>query len=507
MIESQQQHQRHSNDSNSTGPMLWTHVVKSRKKGNNKKEQIVSFNPTLITRPVTEEESAQNSLNGTAPPAPVAVIRPFIKGMEQDSVLIDLTPIKDRSLLNKALLKFNEEADNNGFVEDFLGYRRQTRKYLGHEFLETMWTPSSPGRQIIIDSGITLDDGTFIKGFPSYPADATIVRLKLENLPFLPAIDLKEAMAQRLSDFGDVLDHGISKTDGIFHGEGYATLNLTVINSTANQCQENHTPGSTCSDLKHLEQLARVIIWDPLAIDPRKILLQWDTMPNFCRNCQASDHCRADCPDYKKWVRCYHCNRHGHVAKNCDRNNSESVPAKVRVVENPPSKTKERKGNKANTSPKSNTKLSVIPAAATANSVSADINEKEQDHLMGEASHQSYEAADESMGVLPASSTTDASDKGFEDTLHKSSPAVSDAEALNLVSRDVTMERSPPLDPTKPVSKFARRHSSSDVSSMRSQSTSIANDNHLRNTDPPVDNDQSSLHLPASPGPQPPLNH
>lgn len=120
--------------------------------------------------------------------------------MEQDSVLIDLTPIKNRSLLNKALLKLNEEADDNGFDEDFLGYRRQTRKYLGHEFLETMWTPFSPGRQIIINSGITLEDGTFIKGFPSYPADATIVCLKLENLPFLPAIELKEAMAKRLSD-------------------------------------------------------------------------------------------------------------------------------------------------------------------------------------------------------------------------------------------------------------------------------------------------------------------
>lgn len=239
------------------------------------------------------------------------------------------------------------------------------------------------------------------------------------------------------------MDYGISRTDVIFHGEGYATLNLTVANSAANQCQERHAPGSICSGQKHLEQLARVIIWDPLATDPRKTLLQWDTMPSFCRNCQASDHCRADCLDYKKWVRCYHCNRHGHVAKNCDRKNSESVPAKVRVEENSSSRTKERKGSKTTTSPKPNTKSSVTPAAATANSASADINEKEQNHLMGEISHQSYEAADESMGVLPDSSAADASVNGFEDTLHKSSPVVSDAEALNLVSRDVPTDRSP----------------------------------------------------------------
>ncbi|KAI8646976.1 hypothetical protein BD408DRAFT_439766, partial [Parasitella parasitica] len=177
MVESQQQQQQSSSDSNNRRPMLWTHVVKSRKKGKNQKEQIVSFNPTLITRPVTEAESTQNALNGATPPAPMAVIRPFIKGMEQDSILIDLTTIKDRSLLNKELLKFNEEAEKHGLTEEFLGYRRQTRKYLGHEFLETMWTPSSPSRQTIIDSGITLEDGTFVKGFPSYNADATIVRL------------------------------------------------------------------------------------------------------------------------------------------------------------------------------------------------------------------------------------------------------------------------------------------------------------------------------------------
>ncbi|CEP09924.1 hypothetical protein, partial, partial [Parasitella parasitica] len=179
--------------------------VKTRKKGIHKKEQIVSFNPTLITRPVSEEESSQQALNSTSPSAPVVVLRPFIKGMEQDSVLIDLTPVKDRSLLNKALLRFNDVAEKEGFCEDFLGYCRQPRKYLGREFLETMWIPMAEGRKTFLETEITLEDGSFVKGFPSYPADATIVRLKLENLPFLPAIELKEEMAKRLSDFGDVL--------------------------------------------------------------------------------------------------------------------------------------------------------------------------------------------------------------------------------------------------------------------------------------------------------------
>ncbi|KAI8064302.1 uncharacterized protein B0P05DRAFT_574172 [Gilbertella persicaria] len=330
---------------NNENPLLWTHVVKSKRKGNNNKknQSIVSFNPTLVNHPVTEEESSQNALNGSSPPAPIAVIRPFIKGMEQDSVFIDLTSIKDRSLLNKALPKFNEDAENTGYYEDFLGYRKQTRNYLGHDFSETMWLYNSVGRKTLIEEGITLEDGTFVKGFPSYPADATIVRLTLENLPFLPAIQLKEEMAARLSCFGEVLDHGISRTDGIFHGEGYATLNLNLSATPENECMESHADGSECSGC------------DPRDNEQRKVLLQWDKMSDFCRNCQSSDHCRADCPDYKKWVRCYHCNETGHVMRNCSRNGSiDSAPSKVCAVERSSSQPKPRKGtNKDSTaSPK-----------------------------------------------------------------------------------------------------------------------------------------------------------
>lgn len=122
MVETRQQQQTHPNSSSSINerPMLWAHVVQSRRKGNNKK-QIVSFNPTMIQRPVTDAEASQNAIHGTFPSGPIAVVRPFIKGMEQDSVFIDLTTVKDRGILNKALLKFNEGSNNSDFYEDFLG--------------------------------------------------------------------------------------------------------------------------------------------------------------------------------------------------------------------------------------------------------------------------------------------------------------------------------------------------------------------------------------------------
>ncbi|CEP16722.1 hypothetical protein [Parasitella parasitica] len=207
--------------------------------------------------------------------------------MESDSVLIDITHVKGRALLNKAMLKFNKDSENGGFYEDFFGCRKQTLNYLGHDFLETKWLFHGKGRRPLIEDDLTLEDGTIVKGFPSYIADATIVSLKLENLPFLPQ------MAECLSCFG--------------------------------------------------EPLSRVIIWDPRVDEQRKVFLQCDKMPDFCRNFQSTKHCRADCPDYKKWIRCFHCNETGHVMRN---GFIESAPAKVRVISNPGSLPKPRKVSK-----------------------------------------------------------------------------------------------------------------------------------------------------------------
>lgn len=272
-IRQQQQPNPNSSSSNNERPVLCSHVVHPRRKGGNRKQEIVSFNPTLVHRPVTEAESGQNAIDGTSPSGPITVIRPFIEGMKQYSIFIDLTTVKDRPLLNKTLLKFNKGAANSDFYEDFLGYRKQIRNCIGLDFLETMWLPSAPGRETLIETGITLEDGTFLKSFSSYPADASIVRITMENLLFLPAMLLKEKMKQRLSCFGEVLDLGISRTDGIFHGEGYAILNLSVIDTCGSECNLDHVKDSSCNGHKQLEPFSRVIVWGPRGLEQCKILL------------------------------------------------------------------------------------------------------------------------------------------------------------------------------------------------------------------------------------------
>lgn len=491
MVETRSNQQNNNPNSRSSGPSSqssqaisreWTQVVSHGAR--NKKKQNYSFKPTLVQRSVTEQESSQQVLNGSASPAPFEVVRPFIKGMEQDSVLIDLSTVKDRSLLNKALLKFNESAAKSDFYEEFLGYRKQTRNYLGHDFLETLWLPTSEGCKTILESGITLDDGTFLKGFKSYPADASIVRLTLENLPFLPALLLKSEMEKRLACFGDVLDLGISKTDGIFNGEGYATINLTLNPILEdNQCPFNHGKDSPCGGLKHLEPLARVIVWNDKDVEQRKILLQWDKMPDFCRNCQSTAHCRADCPDYKKWIRCYHCNQTGHVFQVCPRNDSiASAPGKVRAV-SPTTSTKGRKTPKGSSDPKkssspqdgSSTRQPIIQGDEPTKSKTVDA-----DHLMEEATSPAI------VNSIAEAPNSDITSNGSNDN----KPDVSMKEASS------KLPRSPLLEPSPLNAKVARTSDSIDISSSRLPLSGPPNSNTLITASSNITTDKE---IPSSP--------
>lgn len=108
--------------------------------------------------------------------------------------------VKDRNRGNRAaLLKLNKassDADDR-YEEDFLGYYRSKphQYFLVHALLETKWLVNSEGRHTpLINEGTKLEDNTFVKGFPLYPADAIFVkRTTMENLPFfLPALELKK---------------------------------------------------------------------------------------------------------------------------------------------------------------------------------------------------------------------------------------------------------------------------------------------------------------------------
>lgn len=275
----------------------------------------MTFKPTIVHMPLassaTENSSNQSLMTENSESLEkVEMVRPFLKGIEDDSVLIDVTGLPDSNLLRSAMQEFNKDAHLYKGYNDYIGRVPKTRKYMNREILETCWMKDSPGHQAIL-KGFKLKDGTFIKGFPSLPADDTIVNISFDRLPMEPVPVLKSIMKDRLSHFGEVLDYGISYTQGDYVGQGYATLNTTPR-----------------PDEEPYEPLDRIIYMTLDSGKNRQILLQWQDMPDFCRICQKGDHCRADCPDYKKYIQCHNCNGHGHISRNCDRQNTTDTPSK-----------------------------------------------------------------------------------------------------------------------------------------------------------------------------------
>jgi hypothetical protein len=231
-------------------------------------------------------------------------ITPYIVGIEPDSVLIDITDIRDLNELKSFLASHNTEAEFH-----FFGGLLLEHKYLNRRFIETKWDTTSPHYKKLISEGLKADDRTIIKGFPSLPADQQIVRVTVERLLLIHPVQLRKKMFERFAHFGQVLDVGLDLDHEFFYGRGYAVINISEPN------------------MDEPETLRRVINWFN---EDRELLLTWSEMPKYCRFCQKSDHCRADCPDLYKSKQCYNCNELGHVNKDCPRRNHGSNPLPTR---------------------------------------------------------------------------------------------------------------------------------------------------------------------------------
>ncbi|GAN10832.1 hypothetical protein MAM1_0410d10382 [Mucor ambiguus] len=266
----------------------WSVVTAGKGKYHNKKkQQLISFNPTFV-QPRSATTESNQALSGQTPPAPVELVVPYMKGVEKGSVFIDITHVKNLNLLREALDAFNKDADdtpggNHGY-NNFLGCCEKNRTYLNHVIMEeTLWAPNTASYNTIVNEGIMLPDNTFVKGFPSYSADASIVRLTLSGLPFLQLRLLKQSLNDWLARFGKVLDFGLSKKDGFYVGGGYATIAIP----SGNRCTQDPCP----IDHTHFIPLQRSVpSWEEDDGDLGKITLSWDAMPDLCRCCGSSDH-------------------------------------------------------------------------------------------------------------------------------------------------------------------------------------------------------------------------
>ncbi|EPB83476.1 hypothetical protein HMPREF1544_09751 [Mucor circinelloides 1006PhL] len=137
---------------------------------------------TIIVLRLASITSTRENINDLAAASPPSSM---IKGAERGSVFIDITHVKNlHLLLEVALDALNKDADT------VVG--RGHNEYLGRCYEKNR--------------------------FPSYPADASIVRLTMFGLPFLQLPPLKKALSEWLKRVVEVLDLGLTKKDG------YATI-------------------------------------------------------------------------------------------------------------------------------------------------------------------------------------------------------------------------------------------------------------------------------------------
>ncbi|RCI05932.1 hypothetical protein CU098_012652 [Rhizopus stolonifer] len=175
---------------------------------------------TAVIKDTDEDPSSSNELT-------VEFVKQYLKGIEKNSILIDITDIKDAHMLRKALQVFNKDADEENGCDDYCDRLPSTRRYLNRSFIETSWTKDSPGYKAILNTDIRLEDGTFVRGFLSLPDNAKIVRFKLDRLPLKAPQRMRKDMENCLFEYSRVSDLGINRSHDCFTGQGYAALNLT----------------------------------------------------------------------------------------------------------------------------------------------------------------------------------------------------------------------------------------------------------------------------------------
>lgn len=173
MVLSAKNHAQHLNPANAgkraTPKTTWRKIVT---------RDIVSLKhstPTSATVPPTlsrRNSSLSSTSDFNVNDAELDQIRPFIKDLEKNSILVEVTDIQEPTMLRRAFQDFNDDE----VQQDYLGRSTITRKYLNRTYIETRWMVDSVDYNFIL-AGITLPDNTIVKDYKSLPAEAQIVRL------------------------------------------------------------------------------------------------------------------------------------------------------------------------------------------------------------------------------------------------------------------------------------------------------------------------------------------
>ncbi|KAI8369937.1 hypothetical protein BD560DRAFT_489874 [Blakeslea trispora] len=151
--------------------------------------QTLSYQPAVVAnRPssVLESSTSTSAFAHRQDDLLHYCVRPFIQGLKDDSTLIDITSMSDLHELKQFFGSFNTET-----YFPYSGTLLVERRYLQRRFIETFWEKTSAEYERLLGNGLTMEDGTVIKGYPSLPSDAEVARVKVERLTFINPLNFK----------------------------------------------------------------------------------------------------------------------------------------------------------------------------------------------------------------------------------------------------------------------------------------------------------------------------
>ncbi|OAD76888.1 hypothetical protein PHYBLDRAFT_165386 [Phycomyces blakesleeanus NRRL 1555(-)] len=219
------------------------------------------------------------------------VMRPFLKGTTNHSVVIDITAL---TVAQKPLFLSDLQTFFNGNKHLWAGTDQICCKY-------NRLLPYQYGHQ-----------------------DGRLAQLHAD-------------MTNNFSQFDAIVDCGyVTGSSGLYAGSGYAVLVLSPPNSTHSSVKLSHSLNWSYQPLDYSSDTGTL----SSDFDHVSIFVTWAAMPPFCRYCHSDKHALINCDLLKKATMCCLCNAGGHIAKSCPCKNESSVTSqkrrKILVVQETP---------------------------------------------------------------------------------------------------------------------------------------------------------------------------
>ena len=246
------------------------------------------------------------------------VARPFLKGTVSNSLLIDITTIRDVKVFVQELHEVCNGSEHLWSVSSTL------RRDFSRVYAEIVVSPSKYIQ--FAQEGFELKTQGKFLAFPSLSPSAEVLKISLSGLPSQygrrqGGLDqLRTDMNHNLRHYGKIIDSGlVTNSSGVYTGSGYVVLELSTLETSDSSCSLSHLIDWSFQPIDYSDVSTLSLCQ---SFDRIQVRATWATMPPFCRYCHSSEHALKDCSVRRTATTCFNCHEVGHISRSCPRKNS-----------------------------------------------------------------------------------------------------------------------------------------------------------------------------------------